>query len=63
MVCEERRIDGLLPEQAAAATHRGADGRLLAGPGTGKTWTLIDHVVGLLADGVTSLAEVISVTA
>lgn len=41
----------MLPEQARAAAHRGADARLLAGPGTGKTWTLVEHVVGLIHGG------------
>lgn len=51
MVCGDRNIGGMLPEQAAAASHRGADARLLAGPGTGKTWTLVEHVVGLISGG------------
>jgi DNA helicase-2/ATP-dependent DNA helicase PcrA len=51
VLCEDRDVGGILPEQATAVAHRGADARLLAGPGTGKTWTLVDHVVGLINDG------------
>lgn len=38
--------------QAAAASHRGEAYLLEAGPGTGKTQTLIARVKGLLAEGV-----------
>ena len=39
-------------EQEKAAAHRGAAFLLEAGPGTGKTQTLVGRVKGLLADGV-----------
>ncbi|WP_068083754.1 UvrD-helicase domain-containing protein [Novosphingobium rosa] len=39
-------------DQAAAASHRGPPFLLEAGPGTGKTQTLVGRVEGLLADGV-----------
>jgi superfamily I DNA/RNA helicase len=42
----------LNPLQAAAATHRGEAYLLEAGPGTGKTQTLIARVEGLLEEGV-----------
>lgn len=42
----------LNPEQAAAARHRGAPYLLEAGPGTGKTQTLVGRVAGLVDDGV-----------
>ena len=42
----------LNPLQAAAASHRGEAYLLEAGPGTGKTQTLIARVEGLLQDGV-----------
>jgi superfamily I DNA/RNA helicase len=42
----------LNPLQVAAAAHRGAAYLLEAGPGTGKTQTLIARVEGLLNDGV-----------
>jgi len=42
----------LNPLQAAAASHRGEAYLLEAGPGTGKTQTLIGRVEGLLNDGV-----------
>lgn len=40
------------PSQANAAAHRDAAFQLQAGPGTGKTQTLIDHVDGLLKEGI-----------
>lgn len=42
----------LNPLQAAAAAHRGESYLLEAGPGTGKTQTLIARVEGLLEEGV-----------
>lgn len=42
----------LNPLQAAAAAHRGEAYLLEAGPGTGKTQTLVARVEGLLSDGV-----------
>src|SRR3546814_2945082 len=42
----------LNPLQAAAAAHRGEAYLLEAGPGTGKTQTLIARVEGLLEEGV-----------
>jgi DNA helicase-2/ATP-dependent DNA helicase PcrA len=62
MVCEGRTIiGGLLPEQAVAAAARANDARLLAGPGTGKTKTIVEHVVNLIGDGVPG-AEILCVT-
>lgn len=40
------------PTQAEAAAHRGFAFQLQAGPGTGKTRTLVRRIEGLLADGV-----------
>ncbi len=42
----------LNPEQRDAARHRGAPYLLEAGPGTGKTQTLVDRVASLVDDGV-----------
>lgn len=39
-------------QQNAAATHRGCAYLLKAGPGTGKTQTLVARIEGLLTDGV-----------
>jgi len=39
--------EGLLPEQQVAAAHIGSDAVLIAGPGTGKTHTLIRRVIRL----------------
>lgn len=40
------------PTQMEAAAHRGLAFQLQAGPGTGKTRTLVRRIEGLLADGV-----------
>lgn len=40
------------PTQAQAAAHRGLAFQLQAGPGTGKTRTLVRRIEGLLAEGV-----------
>ncbi|ASK98194.1 UvrD-helicase domain-containing protein [Xanthomonas campestris pv. merremiae] len=40
------------PSQIRAAAHRGLAFQLQAGPGTGKTRTLVRRIEGLLADGV-----------
>lgn len=40
------------PTQIQAAAHRGLAFQLQAGPGTGKTRTLVRRIEGLLADGV-----------
>ncbi|MGL6097549.1 MAG: UvrD-helicase domain-containing protein [Fimbriiglobus sp.] len=40
------------PSQDRAAAHRGSPFQLQAGPGTGKTKTLVKYVLSLLADGV-----------
>lgn len=62
MVCEDRRVTGgLLPEQAAAAAPRDNHARLLAGPGTGKTKTIVEHTVNLIRAGV-SPSEILCVT-
>jgi DNA helicase-2/ATP-dependent DNA helicase PcrA len=42
--------DGLLAEQRLAASHMGTNARLLAGPGTGKTYTLKARVAFLVVD-------------
>lgn len=42
--------DGLLPEQELAAGHFGTHARLLAGPGTGKTKSLTQHICFLIEE-------------
>ncbi len=42
--------DGLTDEQKKAASHGGSHARLLAGPGTGKTFTLTRRIVRLFVD-------------
>lgn len=46
-------VPALAPDQTqiAAATHRGSPCQLQAGPGTGKTRTLVRRIESLLADG------------
>jgi DNA helicase-2/ATP-dependent DNA helicase PcrA len=46
-----RWLEGLNPEQRAAATHTGGPLLVLAGAGTGKTTTLCARVAWLLAQG------------
>ncbi len=62
LACEERPIHGLLPEQAAAAAHRGSHARLLAGPGTGKTKTLVELVASLITEGTARADEILCLT-
>ena len=40
------------PSQDRAVTHRGTPFQLQAGPGTGKTQTLVQRVISLLAEGI-----------
>ncbi|HCL29050.1 MAG TPA: hypothetical protein DIC52_11500 [Candidatus Latescibacteria bacterium] len=42
----------LNPEQRSAATHGVGPALVLAGPGTGKTTTLVERYVHLLRNGV-----------
>ena len=42
----------LTPEQEAVASHRGGPLLVLAGPGTGKTTTIVEGVAGYIDDGV-----------
>jgi DNA helicase II / ATP-dependent DNA helicase PcrA len=49
---EEARVDLSDPGQERAAAHRNSAFQLQAGPGTGKTRTLIRRVTSLVADGV-----------
>src|SRR5260370_3308843 len=40
------------PSQDTAAAHRGSAFQLQAGPGTGKTRSLVKRILSLLADGI-----------
>lgn len=51
-ISQEQAERPLNREQKDAASHRGAAYLLEAGPGTGKTQTLVSRVEGLLEDGV-----------
>lgn len=54
--------EGLLPEQRIAASHEGTNARLLAGPGTGKTWTLTARVKFLVLAGKVEPGKVTALT-
>src|SRR5215217_3745684 len=53
---------GLTPEQATAVTHGRGPLLLVAGPGTGKTRTLIHRIAHLLACGRAAPAQILAVT-
>ena len=52
-IASARRPD---PSQDHAVAHRGSPFQLQAGPGTGKTRTLVERVLSLLAEGIDPLA-------
>lgn len=54
--------EGLLPEQEAAAGHIGAHGRLLAGPGTGKTYVLTRRVEYLVSERGVAPQQILALT-
>jgi DNA helicase-2/ATP-dependent DNA helicase PcrA len=58
----ERLLAGLTPEQAQAVTHRSGPLLLIAGPGAGKTRTLIHRIARLLATGAAQPWEILAVT-
>jgi DNA helicase-2/ATP-dependent DNA helicase PcrA len=62
VVCGPREIGGSLPEQVAAAQYRAGNARLLAGPGTGKTRTIVELVTSLIASGDASIDEILCLT-
>lgn len=53
---------GLLPEQVPAASSVGSHSRLLAGPGTGKTWTLRARVEFLILEKKVEASAVTALT-
>src|SRR5947208_5495148 len=53
---------GLLPDQRLAAAHVGTHARLLAGPGTGKTWTLTRRILFLVEDRKVDPRRVVALT-
>ena len=55
-------LDGLTPEQAQAVRHGRGPLLLIAGPGAGKTKTLIHRVARLLAIGAAQPWEILAVT-
>jgi DNA helicase-2/ATP-dependent DNA helicase PcrA len=62
MMVEIRWNDGLSPEQEAVAKHTGVYGRLLAGPGTGKTRTMTSRAAYLVEEQHVSANEVLALT-
>ncbi len=58
----ERLLKGLTPQQAAAVTHGRGPQVIYAGPGAGKTRTLIARVEYLLATGLASPRQIVVVT-
>ena len=55
-------LDGLTPEQAQAVRHGSGPLLLIAGPGAGKTRTLIHRIARLLATGMAEPWEILAVT-
>lgn len=55
-------LDGLTPEQARAVSHSGGLLLLIAGPGAGKTRTLIHRIAWLLTRGFAEPWEILAVT-
>jgi DNA helicase II / ATP-dependent DNA helicase PcrA len=55
-------LDGLTPEQAQAVRHGPGPLLLIAGPGAGKTKTLIHRIARLLREGVAQPWEILAVT-
>ena len=51
-----------MPDQALAAAHRNRHARLLAGPGTGKTRTIVELVASLINDGAATAPEILCLT-
>ena len=54
--------EGLSPEQEKVAQHVGSHGRLLAGPGTGKTRTLTARIVYLIEELHISPGDILAIT-
>lgn len=54
--------DGLSPEQEVAARHTGSPGRLLAGPGTGKTRTLTGRIIYLVEELHVAPSDILAIT-
>ena len=59
---EEALLDGLTPEQAQAVQHGPGPLLLIAGPGAGKTKTLIHRIARLLQTGAAQPWEILAVT-
>jgi len=59
---EDALLDGLTPEQAQAVQHDPGPLLLIAGPGAGKTKTLIHRIARLLQTGAARPWEILTVT-
>jgi DNA helicase-2/ATP-dependent DNA helicase PcrA len=62
VACAQRDIGGSLPEQIRAAAHRGGNARLLAGPGTGKTRTIVELVTSPISSSDAQVDEILCLT-
>jgi DNA helicase II / ATP-dependent DNA helicase PcrA len=54
--------EGLSPEQERAAKHHGSHGRLLAGPGTGKTRTITSRIIYLIEEQNVAPSDILAIT-
>ncbi len=54
--------EGLSPEQEVVARHIGSHGRLLAGPGTGKTRTLTSRIIYLVEELHVAPSDILAIT-
>ena len=54
--------EGLSPEQEEVAKHIGSHGRLLAGPGTGKTRTLTGRITYLIEEQHVAPGDILAIT-
>ena len=55
-------IDPLNPEQKSAALYRGGHLLIVAGPGTGKTMTLVHRIAHLIDAGIASSEKILALT-
>jgi len=59
---EESTFNGLNPEQFAAVQYNGGPSLIIAGPGTGKTKTLISKIAWLIGNHIAKPEEILAIT-